>query len=371
MPKRKGNGTRPQNSKLVKVGSSRNHQALITGYGFMGDVEAARRTIKDATAAVKALRVSRGSQTKTKKKQSKTKWSIDTMNGIKYKTVRVSYKAAKRQKMTQKLSQVGRVWNYGNGGQISGIGQQSASTPVNLTNFDLKALHTALNDGVATTAPRANELLNFIGSTDEIEFLNCAPTPVEFEIYCCIDKITALTSTDPGNTWVAGLAAEQNDVSLPTELFSNPWLKPTEVKAFNIAYWSKRYPVTLTPGEKCKFTFKFNRNRLLDTSYQDTYQQIRGITHKIFVVQRGTTVDSTNTKTVAANGQSISETKLVFIRKQTLTGSILNTLPKVNKHVLLSGGVAGGDLPIALAGQWHIDEDTGEPEDANVVGEFA
>jgi len=309
-------------------------------------------------------------KTKTKVKQE-NRWMTNAQDGIKYKNVKLSYKAAKRQKLTQTLSQVGRVYTYANGGFVSTVGVQNAGSILALSNFDLNLLHTALNEGTALTTVRSNELLNFIGSVDEIEFMNCAPTPVEFDIYVLIDKITSITTNDPGTIWQDGMNREQSDAAAPIEAFSDPWLRPTDVKAFNIAYWSKRHSCVLTPGQKCKFNYTFNRKRLLDTAYQQSYQQIRGITHKIFCVVRGTIVDASNDKLVTSNGQSISDAKLVFIRKQTLFGSILSTLPKVVKHIVGGGAPVSGGLPTALAAQYHIDEDTGEPENAATAGEFA
>lgn len=311
------------------------------------------------------------SNTTTKTKNKKQEWQVSDQDGIKYHVARTTYKAQKRQRLTTNLSQVGTVYTFGNGGLTSTIGVQNAGSIAGINGTALQTLHTALNDAVPVSINRASEKFSFIGSTDEIEFMNCAPTSCEFDIYVLIDKTTDQVSSDPGTIWQAGISQEQNNADLPLESFNSPWQRPTDVKAFRIAYWSKRYPCVLSPGQKCKFTYIFKRNRLLDTSYMFNYEQIRGITHKIYVVARGTIVDSTNDKAVSFNGQSLSEVKLVFIRKISMNGSILSTLPRVNKQIILTGGTATGVLPTALAGQWHIDEDTGEPENAAVVGEFA
>lgn len=318
-------------------------------------------------AGVAALLGGGGSTTTT---ETKKEWTENTEDGVKFMHVKINYKASKKQKTTKALSQVGQVYGFANGGQTSGSGVQNGLTVVDFNHNDINSLHFALNDGVGTSALRQNEFLNFIGSTDEIEFLNCSPASMEFDIYILIDKITATTRLDAGVVWQDGIAEESNDAVAPTEVFTNPWNKPTDYKAFRMAFWSRRKHCVLGPGEKCKFTLTFNRNRLLDTSYIANYDSIRGITHRIYVVQRGTVIDSTNLKTIALNGQSLSETKLVYIRKQTAKGSILSTLPKVTKHMVLTGGMVSGDFPV-LANAWHIDPETGEPEDTAVTTEFA
>lgn len=291
-------------------------------------------------------------------------WQAAPENGIKYKHVSISYKPSKRGKLTKALSQPGQVYNYATGGQTSGLGVQAAVQMMVTPSSDVVALHTALNDAVATTTVRASEQFLFTGTKEEIEFTNCSPTTCELEIYVLIDKTTSNAPPDPVSVWSNGILQTSNDALIPVESAATLWLKPTMQKAFNITYWSKRYPISLTPGEKCKFTLNFKRNRLLDTSYLANYSGVRGITHRLMLVQRGTLVDADNAKTFTAGNQSISETKVIWAWKRTMYGQILSTLPTVNKQL-------GLNFPTVLAAQWHIDEDTGEPENAATTTEFA
>lgn len=306
------------------------------------------------------------SLTKTRTKtKNKEKWSTDFQSGIKYKTVNISYKATKIAKLTKALSQPGTTYFLSTNGALSGVGRQEASVTTQVLGADVINLHKAINDATATTTERLAEKMLWSGSKDDVEFMNCSPTPIELDIYVLIDKTTQIVNTDPKTLWDAGIVAEQNAPGdAPTESRVTPWLKPTEHKLFNINYWTKRYPVHLTPGERCKFTLNFRRNRVLDISYAHQFQTIRGLTHKIMVVQRGSLIDGTNLKTFTAGLQSLSETKLVWLWKNTLYGRLLSTLPKVHKQL-------GTNIPITALAQWHIDEDTGEPEDANVTTEFA
>lgn len=356
---------RQGSSKLAKVGPSKAlWNAAATGFGYASE---ARQALSHAKSM---LRMAGQDKSSGKRKAVANRllnadWTMNDSNGVKYKTVNVSYKASKRGKQTKALSQLGHTYYYTTGGQTSAVGAQGASAVGDLLCPELVTFHTNLNDEIALTANRANEKLYFEGSKDEIEFLNCSPTTMELDIYCLIDKTTQTIGNDPGAIWQDGINDESNNAAtVPVESFSTPWMKPTSTKAFNINYWTKRYPVTLTAGEKCKFTYNFKRKRLLDTSYITNFTLIRGITHRIYVVQRGTLVDANNLKTFTAGNQSLSETKLVWVRKRTIYGSILSTLPKVVKQT-------GLNLPTILAGQWHIDEDTGEAEDAQVTTEFA
>lgn len=306
------------------------------------------------------------SNTRTRTKtESKTKWSLDYNTGLKYKNVNIKYKPSKIAKFTKMLSQPGNLYGIQTGGNTSGVGIQSMAVVAQTLGADIGALHTAINDNVSTTTPRSSEKLLFSGTKDEIEFNNMGPTTIELEIYVIIDKTSQTVNSDPAVAWDTGITTELNDVaSLPAETKATPWDKPTTYKVFNINFWTKRYPLTLTAGEKCKFTLNFKRNRILDTTYTGNFTTIRGITHKIFVVQRGTLVEQVPGKSVAAATISLSETKVIWIWKNTLYGRLLSTLPKVSKQ-------KGTALPLVLTAQWHLDEDTGEPEDANLAAEFA
>lgn len=337
----------------------------IMGYG--GAAAEARLALNHAKAAIKAIKSKSkpktSTQTQTRTNHHKD-WSMNDSQGVKYKNVTISYKPTKRGRFTKALSQQGQTYYYTTGGQTSPVGGQGASNITNLVGSELLVFHQNLNDGIALTTPRSNENLYFEGSKDELQFKNCSPITIELDIYVLIDKTTQVGTNDPGTIWTNGIAQEQNDAIAPAEAFSTPWLKPTGTKNFNINFWTKRYPVTLTAGEKCQFNFTFKRKRMLDTSYIQNFNLIRGLTHRIFMVQRGTIVDGNNDPAFTAGNQSLGQTKVVWLQKRTLFGSLLATLPKVVKQT-------GVQLPATLPGQWHLDEDTGEAENAATVSEWA
>jgi len=314
------------------------------------------------TAIKKELRTAK-SNTKTKTKtKTRLLWS-NKVDGIKHLTVNTKYKPTKISKLTKELSQPGQIYSYVNGGNLSGQGLQNQALITQTQSADLKLLFQGLNNGVAMTAPRSSWKLNFIGSKEEIEFMNCSPTTIEVDIYTLVDKVSG-GGTDPGTQWSLAVDQEENDTSLPAESIQTIWSRPTNYKGFNTHYWTKRYPVVLTSGEKCKFTWNFKRNRVLDTSHIENFTSVRGITHKIMIVQKGTMIDGNNDFVIGTNMQSISKTKLVWIRKQTLYGSLLAVRPRIKKQL-------GANLPTLMSEEWHIDEDNGEPENAAIVTEFA
>lgn len=366
MTKRKRIGFNTPNKSRKVV--ARNRTWVVspnTPYGGGGgypNSPTGRLTYPNSSSNLRVAMPRSNTRTKTKTK-TKEKWSVDYNSGIKYKTVPIKYKASKRSKFTKMLSQPGSLYFVNASGAVSGVGVQGATVIAQTLGADILALHRALNDNVPIGTNSAAEQLLFTGSKDEIEFNNSSPTTIELDIYVLIEKVTQTTNTDPLVLWDAGIVQEQNAVgSLPVEGRGTPWDKPTTYKLFNINYWTKRYPVSLTSGEKCKFTLNFRRNRIIDTTYPNQFPNIRGITHKIMVVQRGTMVDDTNAKTLGA--ASLSETKVIWLYKNTLYGRILSTLPKVTQQ-------RGNALATGLAAQWHLDEDTGEPENAAITTEFA
>jgi len=304
------------------------------------------------------------SRTLTRTKTKKKGWNDNDTNGIKYQSHAISYKKSKISRTTEKLSQPGNVYEYDTGGATSGQSIQAFSEVCSTYGVDLTQLYIALQNAATVNTLRISSQLYLSGTKDEIEFMNCSPTTMEFEIYVLIDKITAASAPNPSTVWSTAISQESNDVTGQVETLATPWIKPTGYKFFNMNFWTRRFPCVLTPGEKCKFTLNFKRNRKLDTSYIANYTgSIRGITHRIWVLQRGTLTDGTNAKTVADNDQSLSETKLVWLHKSTTYGSILGNYPRVSKNI-------GVVLPTPAA-QWVIDEDGGEPENVGVGTEFA
>jgi len=298
------------------------------------------------------------------KKKDPAEWQVSEADGIKYKTHTISYKKSKIAKLTQKLSQPGRIYDYSTGGVSSAQGNQQVGIVSSGVGANYTSLFQALNNAVAFTAVQASRKLLITTTTHECEFANMGNSTLEMDLYICIDKTTQILASQPGLIWDAAIANEANDATLPAEAKTDLWTVPTVHKGWNINYWTKKFKCTLTPGENCKFTLRFKHNRVLDTEYLDEYQAIRGISHYIQVVARGTLGDSTQTLAVTAGGQTVTPGKLVWLVKRTFGGSVLATLPRVNKQL-------SNELPGALATLFVQDEDSGAIEDSMLPANYA
>jgi len=296
-------------------------------------------------------------------KENTDQWTANHADGIKYKTVNIKYKPSKLAKLTRALSQTGSIYDYSASGGFSTQGAQGASLVTTIDAALFAELYGVLNTPVTVTTHSRKMYLGLMRT--ELEFQNAGNTTCEFEIYVLIDKNTGSLSS-PGTIWDNGINAEVFNATAPVENKTDLWNKPTSYKAFNIAFWTKRYSCHLTPGENCKFNLNFNPGRILDTQYMDDYSSIRGLTHHVMVVQRGVLGDSTKTKTVTAAGQTLTPSKLIWLIKRTFHGCVLNTLPKVTKQ---HDGT--GELPTLLGALWHQDEDGGPIEDATLDANYA
>lgn len=303
------------------------------------------------------------STTGTQTKSDNDGWNESGGSGIKFKNIKIAYKLGKQARLIKNLSQNGTTYEITTGGQTSAQGAQEPFYLTETVGSQLNLLYQALS-GVTASLPAAQQSkqMFFRGSTEEIEYFNCSATTMEFDVYILIDKVTAVTTVSPLTSWTEGIASEAMDAVGVVESFRTPWTKPTSYKTFNMLYWTRRHHCVLTPGERCKLTITFTRNRALDTQYFNDFNTIRGVTHRIMTVQRGVLCDADNTDGVTALRQSLSQTKLVWLLKKTLAGSLVNSFPRVHKQL-------GANLPTALP-LIHIDEDTGEPEFI-VTTEFA
>lgn len=372
MARSRRRGSRKQSRRLKK------RQGNVTGFnpnkrlktadirGFMNRL--------GGQAAIQHMGLGAGSQTTTTQKSQSDAWEFGDQ-GIKYKTLNISYKASKIGRLTNKLSAPGAVYETVATGAFGPAGKQWVTNISNVWGLTTAVPGTArLNElfeslqETTVTVPLPiggySRKMMFNSATYELELNNVGPTTSEFQLYFCIDKCTSASTFQPDIVWDSAVSNETGPVALvPSEAKQTMWTQPKTFKQFNITYWTKSIKGALTPGERCKITINFKPRRLLDTSYIANFQAIRGITHSLMLVQRGVICDVTNDKSLAA-GQTTSETKLVWLLKRTLRGSILQTLPRLNKQT-------GSVLPIGPAALWVVDEDTGEPENVFVPAEFA
>jgi len=331
---------------LASVSAKEGYQALMGTYKAAKAIKAAARSGRKM------------------KKQDPASWSNNQSNGIKYRNVSITYKKQKLAKTMSKLGQLGSIYQYSATGGSSSQGVQAAAVAAIVDGPAIASLYTALNNAVPTGTFDTSHKLYYKGSTQTLQFSNSGPTTCEFDIYICIDKQTTGGTANPLTYWNAVIPGESGDGIAPVEASSQIWTRPTYYKGFNIAFWTKRLQCNLTPGEKCELTVNVNPHRVLDTQYMSQFGSIRGITYSIMTVQRGTLGDGTQTLTVTAGEQSISPSKLLWLNKRRLWGSIVADRPRVNKML-------GSQLPTTIGALWQIDEDTGEPENAQLAAEYA
>lgn len=343
---------------------------------------AARLGYETLTSGYKAAnKIADKLRDRRKKKSSKGKKAIEDRwlhgeNGIKFNSRTIAYKPSKIGKLTQKLSQLGATYEILAAGAVGNPGQQQVTvlssvlglntviSPGNSGTAQINNLFVQLNNEVVLPVGAYSRQMLLKSITHEFEFCNEAPSTCEFQLYFLIDKITSPTNNTPIAVWDSAVGNEQGvAATIPVEAKETLWQQPTTFKQWNINFWTKSIKCSLTPGERCKFTWTFKPNRVLDTSYFENFQAIRGITHYVMLVQRGVLSDTSNAKTLIG-GQTTSDTKMIYLHKRTMRGSILSTLPRINKQL-------GAPLTTAPTALWNIDEDTGEPENQFVTTEFA
>lgn len=320
-----------------------------------GAAAVARKTI------IQAARKGRGAQMK---KKDPGEWQVNEADGIKFKNYTISYKKTQIAKLTQKLSQVGTVYDYTSSGVASGQGNQQAGVVSSTVSANIQDLYTTINGTIVITPAQESRKMFFGTSMHEMQFNNAGNTTLDFDIYILIDKNTQPLASAPGTVWDNAIAAEAFNAVAPGEAKTDLWTFPTAHKLWNITYWTKRLKCSLTPGENCRLKFRFNINRLLDTQYIEEFQSIRGITHHVMIVTRGSLGDGTQTLAVTAGQQTITPSKLIWVLKRTWTGSIVTSLPRVNRQL-------ANELPSAVAALYQQDEDSGLVENSMLPANYA
>lgn len=304
--------------------------AVRTAYGVGRAAYAGYSAYKKRKSVKTRFKPRRGgsrSKTKTKRRNTEKSWDRDG-NGIAYKKATLTYKRSKTFNVTKMLTSLSRRSFVFAGGAISDQGLQNTTVVTEIKTPELITMFTALRGGVVIPATQASIVFNLNSILYEIEFSNSGPTAIEIDIHHMIDKQSGLvTLGTPMSIWGLGLADE---VSTAPTTAQTPWLKPTAVKRFNLAYWTKTYSKSLSPGEKIKLTLRHNVNRVLDYQYLDQFQCIRGITSQVMVTQRGAICDGNQAFAVTALRQTLSRSKLIWLVKYTLEGQLLNSYPKIN-----------------------------------------
>lgn len=297
-------------------------------------------------------------------KHDAAKWEVAEADGIKFRNYTISYKKSKISRLHEKLSQTGVVYDYAASGVNSTQGSQQAGIVSDTAGTHLTDLYTTLNGAVAITATTESRKM-YLGTVGhEIQFSNAGPATLDFDLYILIDKNTMPLASVPGTVWDNGIGQEQFNAVGPSEAKTDLWKVPTTNKLFNITYWTRRLKCSLLKGENCRFNFQFKVNRLMDTQYFKDFESIRGITHSIMVVTRGSLGDGTISQAVTAGQQSITPSKLIWVTKRRWTGSILTQLAKVNRQL-------GAELPTGILSLYVQEEDADDPEDTMANANYA
>lgn len=147
----------------------------------------------------------------------------------------------------------------------------------------------------------------------------------EVEIYDLISKVSTASVLLPNSQWTAGLVDE--DVSALSPTINQYGSVPTSSKAFNLT-WKivKRTKVELGPGRSHEHLFTQKPNIIMDSEYLRQFNQIKGITSAMMIVQKGLIGDSVVGTTSGV--VTTTETKLDCILTTTTTVRAINSIPR-------------------------------------------
>lgn len=214
------------------------------------------------------------------------------------------------------------------------------------------------------------------GVTAKFKFNNAGNTLCNIEIYDCIAKTTQTTLQDPVTDWTVGLTDQDFTVS---QSVTTPGAQPTEIKAFNIK-WKilQKTRLSLHPGQFHTHTLSLKHNKILDTSYIEDYEQIRGITTQTFFKVQGIPVDknasgssfgqdpATGVNTVypaeaaaAAIAATVANpTTTISLSATKLTGCVEYNYKIRAIQQYARGGYSGNEYQTAITGEYRVQNDT-------------
>lgn len=285
-------------------------------------------------------------RTKTKKK-AQDEWDVDG-NGMSYHSKKITYKPSKDYRILKRIGNMASYANIGASGATSTEGIQEGAVIQSISTAEIAALYSAMNDGAAVAGDRSTKfaLTKFVY---EVELSNVGPSDCEIELYWLIDKNSSISANGgPTVEWDQGLGDEQGTGGVGTH--QNVWQQPTQVKRFNLLWWTRKIKKSLKSGEKIKLTLTHNINRVIDFEHIQRFVSIRGITSQLYLIQRGTIADGGDatglqTTGVVTGRQTISRTKVVWLRKYYMTGTKVSSKAKRTTF--------SGSLPTNLTKLWE------------------
>lgn len=275
-----------------------------------------------------ARKRARSGKTRNKSMQTAPERPIISKVGVEtYSCTRLAYKPTKEIKIAKIVTEPGIIRYNQSGTEVCGQGVQLAFY------YDQMWQGNTVPDAIDTIAQQlsylgVNTIQNLVinnntasnkfwleESTTETRFTNENTLPAELEIYDVISKVTKVAVTNPTADWTNGLTNIQanSTASIPSNagVYGS---SPTLSKLFNIT-WKivGKTKVSLQSGATHKHCFKFHPNRLVDSQYCVSYNQIKGITAGSFGVVKGLPCESTAGFAGPFNQPTTSHAKIIWV----------------------------------------------------------
>lgn len=175
----------------------------------------------------------------------------------------------------------------------------------------------------------------------ELRIINQGPTTAELDIYICQIKNSAVGggTSDPKSCWSGGLAHEEANNSNVTQ--TSAFQVPSASKQFNINWHViKAIKISLESGREYFHTYDFKPKRIIDSEHYASYQQVKGLSHRIMIVQRGTLGDSSAATAAAIGNISLCPTKIIGSIRKVYYGRVVSGF---NRTVYMSQNFTTGD----------------------------
>lgn len=244
-----------------------------------------------------------------------------------YSCTTLRYKPTKEIKIAKIVTEPGIIRYNQSGTEVSGQGVQLAfyydqmwqgnTVPDSINTIAAQLSYLGVNtiQNLVINANTASNKFWLEEASTETRFTNENTLPCELELYDVISKVTKVAVSIPTADWTNGLVNMQANTT--ASIPSNAGVygsAPTLSKLFNIT-WKivKRTKVSLQAGATHKHCFRFYPNRLVDSQYATSYNQIRGITAGTFGVIKGLPCESTSGFAGPFNQPTTSHAKVIWV----------------------------------------------------------
>lgn len=198
----------------------------------------------------------------------------------------------------------------------------------------------------------------------DIEFVNQSPSSQFVTIYIVkAARDTATTSTLPSAAWETSVNSESGTAGAASVTATWPFGRPTPNQAFK-NHWTTihTFDCTLNPGEARRHSVEVGVNKIRDYQAMTVNTAyVKGISHYVFMVARGTPGDTSNTST--AGTIMFTPTKIIGIIGIKQYIAVTNKQSKIVNQF--------NDLPTTGSTNLYvINDDSGAATDANLAANF-